>query len=330
MAQNIVIAGAAYSDVPGVAIPKSGGGTAYFTDTSGDTVAAATLLRGATAHNAQGAAVTGTYTAPYNINLLHNADWGYSLVNQRGHTGAVSNAYCIDRWIGSGTVTPAAGQYVTLASGTSMTQYLEIVPSALLGQTVTFAYEASDGGTYSGQLAFPDEYTGEAGTAAVGDITAELKFRSGSARICGVTLGYTPQVTLTARSGINIVRVWLEAGGTSHMTSVPPADYSACLAACRRYFFKTPSVQTIATWVTGSQPRAVFVFPAEMRTTPSVTVSSYDVLYNNTWVSCTNGVMTANTTAQEVFLTGAVNSLTPSNVTDCAYARFIIAASADL
>lgn len=59
MAQNITIAGATYSDVPGVEIPKSGGGTAYFPDTSGDTVTPASLLQGYTAHDASGQPITG-------------------------------------------------------------------------------------------------------------------------------------------------------------------------------------------------------------------------------------------------------------------------------
>ena len=40
MAQNITLQGASYSDVPAVTLPKTGGGTASFTDVS-DTTAAA-------------------------------------------------------------------------------------------------------------------------------------------------------------------------------------------------------------------------------------------------------------------------------------------------
>lgn len=46
MAQNVIINGVTYSDVPEVDIPKSGGGTAKFYDASGADAAAANVLSG--------------------------------------------------------------------------------------------------------------------------------------------------------------------------------------------------------------------------------------------------------------------------------------------
>ena len=46
MAQNVVINGVTYSDVPEVDIPKSGGGTAKFYDASAADAAAANVLSG--------------------------------------------------------------------------------------------------------------------------------------------------------------------------------------------------------------------------------------------------------------------------------------------
>lgn len=46
MAQNVVINGVTYSDVPEVDIPKSGGGTAKFYDASGADAAAGNVLSG--------------------------------------------------------------------------------------------------------------------------------------------------------------------------------------------------------------------------------------------------------------------------------------------
>lgn len=54
MAQNIVINGVTYSNVPEVDIPKSGGGTAKFYDTAGGNVSAADLLTGKTAYGPNG------------------------------------------------------------------------------------------------------------------------------------------------------------------------------------------------------------------------------------------------------------------------------------
>lgn len=54
MAQNVVINGVTYQDVPEVDIPKSGGGTAKFYDTAGATAAATDILTGKTAFGASG------------------------------------------------------------------------------------------------------------------------------------------------------------------------------------------------------------------------------------------------------------------------------------
>ena len=54
MAQNVVINGVTYSNVPEVDIPKSGGGTAKFYDTSGADISAGDVLTGKTAFGASG------------------------------------------------------------------------------------------------------------------------------------------------------------------------------------------------------------------------------------------------------------------------------------
>ena len=60
MAQDITLLGASYPDVPAVLLPKTGGGTAQFVDISGDTVTAAHLEMGYTAHDKDGNPITGT------------------------------------------------------------------------------------------------------------------------------------------------------------------------------------------------------------------------------------------------------------------------------
>lgn len=54
MAQNVVINGVTYSNVPEVDIPKSGGGTSKFYDTDGADFAAGDLLTGKSAFGANG------------------------------------------------------------------------------------------------------------------------------------------------------------------------------------------------------------------------------------------------------------------------------------
>lgn len=59
MAQNLVINGVTYPNVPEVDIPKSGGGTAKFFDTSGADATGADLLAGKISFNASGS-ITGS------------------------------------------------------------------------------------------------------------------------------------------------------------------------------------------------------------------------------------------------------------------------------
>ena len=54
MAQNVIINGVTYSNVPEVDIPKSGGGTAKFYDAAGADAAAGDILTGKKAYGASG------------------------------------------------------------------------------------------------------------------------------------------------------------------------------------------------------------------------------------------------------------------------------------
>ena len=63
MAQNVIINGVVYNNVPEVDIPKQGGGTAKFTDTADATLTSGAQIRnGITAYGGTGAKITGTMT----------------------------------------------------------------------------------------------------------------------------------------------------------------------------------------------------------------------------------------------------------------------------
>ena len=61
MAQNVIINGVTYSNVPEVDIPKQGGGTSKFYDTAGADISAGDVLSGKTAYGASGS-VSGSMT----------------------------------------------------------------------------------------------------------------------------------------------------------------------------------------------------------------------------------------------------------------------------
>ena len=60
MSQNITLWGASYSNVPSVKLPKTGGGTASFTDVSDTTAAAADVASGKYFYTAAGVKTEGT------------------------------------------------------------------------------------------------------------------------------------------------------------------------------------------------------------------------------------------------------------------------------
>ena len=62
MAQNVIINGVTYQNVPKVKIPKSGGGTAEFVDTTDATAVAGEILSGKTAY-VDGSLITGSITS---------------------------------------------------------------------------------------------------------------------------------------------------------------------------------------------------------------------------------------------------------------------------
>lgn len=79
MAQNITLLGASYSDVPAVTLPKTGGGTAKFTDVTPTTASASDVAQGKTFFDSSGTQQTGSASGgsvPYpTFNVTWSNDW---------------------------------------------------------------------------------------------------------------------------------------------------------------------------------------------------------------------------------------------------------------
>lgn len=216
-------------------------------------------------------------------NLLHNADWAYSLVNQRRHSGAVADAYCIDRWIGNGAVTPAAGQYVTLTAGTTVTQRMEIIPESLIGKKCTFSIDV-DGNAESKTIAFPAATVDAGNTVTLSNCTVELGFLAGTFTLCGVSCSYVPYIKISALADINVKRVFLELGNASHMTETPPPPYSSNLTTCQRYFYVCPDyTNAMGMWMNSTYFRIVTACPKMRVSAPTLIVTMADYYFNNVW-----------------------------------------------
>lgn len=102
MAQNVIINGVTYSNVPEVDIPKSGGGTAKFFDTAGADFSAADLLTGKTGYGPSGS-VSG------------------SMANNGSTSGTISTK--------AGTVTIPAGYTTGGTVAISSTEQAKIIAS---------------------------------------------------------------------------------------------------------------------------------------------------------------------------------------------------------
>lgn len=106
MAQNVVINGVTYQNVPEVDIPKSGGGTAKFYDTAGADASAGDILTGKTAFGASGA-VSGS--------MANNGNTGGTISTKAG-TVAIPAGYTT-----GGTVSLASAATADLVAGNILT-----------------------------------------------------------------------------------------------------------------------------------------------------------------------------------------------------------------
>ena len=114
MAQNVIINGVTYSDVPEVDIPKSGGGTAAYFDTSDATLdSGGKMLAGNTAY-ADGTKYTGSIATKTGTDITASGD---TVTVPAGYYASQQT-----KAVASGSATPAAtisGTSATVSTGTN-------------------------------------------------------------------------------------------------------------------------------------------------------------------------------------------------------------------
>lgn len=101
MSQNISLWGATYSDVPSVLLPKSGGGTASFTDVTDTTATASDVLSGKYFYTAAGEKTLGTGTGGIDGD---NLGYGVSANNIVGLAIVGTATLGSESMVGTGTV----------------------------------------------------------------------------------------------------------------------------------------------------------------------------------------------------------------------------------
>ena len=90
MAQNVTVAGATYSAVPSVNLPKQGGGTASFFDVSDTTAAASDVASGKYFYTAAGVRTAGTSSGGGGGGSVTQDEQGYIVLPDTGGGGSVT------------------------------------------------------------------------------------------------------------------------------------------------------------------------------------------------------------------------------------------------
>jgi len=231
VSQNITIAGASYTDVPALAVPKTGGGTASFTDVTDTTAAASDVASGKYFYTAAGVKTEGTASGGGGTPSLQDKTVSYT-PSETAQTDSVTKDSGYD---GLGTVTVQVGAISSTYVGSGITQRASIDMSAS-GATVTApaGYYASDGTkTISSGTA--------TGPASISSSGATLSTGSG-------TLIMTKNVSVTPSVTAGYI-----ASGTAGTTAIT-MQATATLQAATTYHPST-SDQTInaSRWLTGAQ-----------------------------------------------------------------------------
>lgn len=171
MAQNVIINNVTYADVPEVQIPKSGGGTATFMDTSDATLdGGGKMLSGVTAY-AGGTKYTGTITSKSSSDLTAS---GATVTAPAGYYASAAS-----KSVANGSVTAPATISGTSASVSTGTNTLTLSKSVSVTPSVTTAGYISSGTAGSSSVSLTASVTTKA-AATITPGTSDQEIAAGT------------------------------------------------------------------------------------------------------------------------------------------------------
>ena len=281
MAQNITLLGASYSDVPAVELPKTGGGTASFTDVTDTTAAAADVATGKYFYTAAGVRTEGTATGggggaivvtdttdvhggtireitavDISSDTVTAGDMLYGVTAHDGEgnaiTGTIATKTAADLTASGDTVTVPAGYYASnetkaVASGSATTPATTITANPSISvNTSTGVITATASAT---QSVTPTVSAGYVSSGTAGTITVSGSNTSSLSTVSGTTITpTTSEQTAVAANKYTLGAVKVAAmpsgtAGTPTATKGTVSNHSVTV---------TPSVTNTTGYITGS------------------------------------------------------------------------------
>lgn len=199
MAQNVIINGVTYNDVPEVQIPKSGGGTASYVDTSDATLdSGGKMLKDVTAY-----AGTTKYTGTIETNTA--TDMSVSGATVTAAAGYYASA--TSKSVASGSVTAPATISGTSASVSTGTNTITLTKSVSVTPSVTTAGYVSSGTAGNASVSLTASVTTKA-AATITPGTSNQEIAAGTYLTGKQTIsGDANLVAANIKSGVSIFGV---------------------------------------------------------------------------------------------------------------------------
>lgn len=238
MAQNISLLGASYSDVPSVELPKTGGGTASFTDVTDTTATAADVLTGKYFYLANGTKVEGSNAGGSGDGYVWQDGNGYVHLSDEEGTQPIYDTLNVNA---SGTFTPSQGHAynsVVVPSG-SATPATTISGTSATVSTGTNTLTLTKTISNTPQVSAGYVSGGTSGNSAVSLTASVNTWSSSDLTVSGATV--------TAPSG------YYASSASKTVASGTAGTPSATKGAVNNHSISvTPSVTNSTGWITGS------------------------------------------------------------------------------